>query len=342
LVEPEVVMRTRVIVPDPAAVLEGEGEMLAAVTANLADHTSKLVYADWLEERDDPRGPFLREFVQAAQGGRPLPTADGLSAGWCETVGLLLVGRIRKFDLEPYQDRLLTLARPVLELNDVTLTAERSIPPGGSKLGGRPALPRRTPWPRCGRGPLKFFAQFDLADLHPTTAGRALPAAGLLSFFTYQNMEEDRHGDPRVIFTPPGADLGLLDPPGDLDENLGRPGRPATFTVRESLDLPAATEPWEGRLGFPNEAAADHWEVRDRYWELLLAQRDLTHVLFGYARPRHLVCDPIPGPEWEQLISLKTDDDLGWGWGDGHELFWYIPTADLKTGRFDRTVEQDG
>jgi uncharacterized protein (TIGR02996 family) len=335
-------MRRVAIVPDPAAVLPGEGELLAAVVADLADHTPKLVYADWLEEQDDSRGPVLREFVRAVEGGRPLPVADGLSAGWCESVGLRLVERIREFDLEPYRDRLLPLARPVLELKDVSLTDEKTIPAGGSKLGGRPALPRRTAWPRSDRGPLKFFAQFDLADLHPTTAGRALPADGLLSFFTYQNIPEDRHGDPRVIFTPPGVDLELLDPPDDLDEDLGRPGRPATFTLRESLDLPKATEPWEGQLGLPGEAAADRWEVRDRYWDLLLMQRKITHVLFGYARPRHLACDPIPGPEWEQLISFWSDDDLGWGWGDGHELFWYIRTEDLRVGRFDRTVEEDG
>lgn len=335
-------MWKRAIVPDPAAVLPGEGELLAAVVANLADHTPKLVYADWLEEHNDPRGAVLREFVRAVQGGGPLPTTDGLSAGWCETVGHRLVERVREFDLEPFLDRLLALARPVLELNEVMLVDETVIPPGGSKLGGRPALPRGAAWPRSDRGPLRFFAQFDLADLHPTAGGRPLPAAGLLSFFTYQNLPEDRHGDPRVIFTPPGVDLGLLDPPDDLAEDLGRPGRPATFKLRESLDLPQATEPWEERIGLPGDAAADRWEVRDRYWNLLLAQRDIAHVLFGYARPRHLASDPIPSLEWEQLVSFRSDDDLGWGWGDGHELFWYVRTADLMAGQFDRTVEADG
>ncbi len=335
-------MRKHTIVPDPAAVLPGESEILAAVVANLADHTAKLVYADWLEEHNDPRGPVLREFVRAVQDGHPLPATDGLLAGWCEMVGLRLVERVREFDLEPYRDRLLALARPVLELNDVTLVDETLFPPGCSKLGGRPALPRGAEWPRSDRGPLKFFAQFDLADLHSTTGGRPLPAAGLLSFFTYQNAPEDQHGGPRVIFTPPGGDLERLDPPDDLDEDLGRPGPAATFTLRESLDLPQAMEPWEERIGLPNEAAADRWEVLNRYWSLLWAQRAVAHVLFGYARPRHIDCDPIPGPEWEQLISFKSDRDLGWGWGDGHELFWYIRTEDLKAGQFDQTVETDG
>lgn len=42
---------------DPAAVHPGEAEMLAAVLADLTDDLPKLVYADWLEERGDPRGP---------------------------------------------------------------------------------------------------------------------------------------------------------------------------------------------------------------------------------------------------------------------------------------------
>jgi uncharacterized protein (TIGR02996 family) len=37
----------------PRKLLAGEWEWLAAIVANLADDTTKLVYADWLEERSD-------------------------------------------------------------------------------------------------------------------------------------------------------------------------------------------------------------------------------------------------------------------------------------------------
>lgn len=174
-------------------------------------------------------------------------------------------------------------------------------------------------------------------------AGRVFPSTGLLSFFEYQDWYHGEHGPPAILYTPPGAELRLLDAPDDLSEDRGRPHQPATFTLRESLDLPAWGEPWEERLGFPPyERTPAHSDLTDRYWEFLKAQREVTHALFGYARPRHVVCDPIPGPEWEQLLTFSSDDTLKWGWGDGHELFWYIRSEDLKAGRFDRTETING
>lgn len=35
-----------------------------AILANLADTTLKLVYADWLQDRDDPRAEYVRLRVQ--------------------------------------------------------------------------------------------------------------------------------------------------------------------------------------------------------------------------------------------------------------------------------------
>jgi uncharacterized protein (TIGR02996 family) len=317
-------------------------EMLATVVADLADHRPKLVYADWLEEQGDTRGPYLRAFVQALADGRPPRAPKGLPAGWSETVGALLVHRIHQFGLEKYRDRLLALARPVLEINKVKLTTEAKLPLACSKLGGLPALPKGTPWPLCEKGPLRFYAQFRLADLRPAVAAFHLPADGLLSFFLYQDWAEDESGYPTILFTPAEAGLALLEPPAELDEDHGRPGRSATFTLRESLDLPKANEPWGEKLGFPGDGEEGRWDVRESYWKLQLAQRGVTHVLFGYARNRHIISDPIPGPEWEQLISLASDDVLKWGWGDGHELFWHIRTDDLRAGRFDRTETESG
>ena len=37
-----------------------EGAFLAAIRTNFGDHTARLVYADWLDEYDDPRGEYLR------------------------------------------------------------------------------------------------------------------------------------------------------------------------------------------------------------------------------------------------------------------------------------------
>ena len=40
--------------------MDNEEPFLRAIADNAADDTARLVYADWLEERGDPRAAFLR------------------------------------------------------------------------------------------------------------------------------------------------------------------------------------------------------------------------------------------------------------------------------------------
>jgi uncharacterized protein (TIGR02996 family) len=46
---------------------------IRAIVDNPGDGTARLVYADWLDDRDDPRGPYLRaemEWAKMKAGGR--------------------------------------------------------------------------------------------------------------------------------------------------------------------------------------------------------------------------------------------------------------------------------
>jgi uncharacterized protein (TIGR02996 family) len=61
-----------------------EQTFLSAIMANPDDRTTKLVYADWLEERNDPRSEIVRLKVKVA----------GLEDGWIEA-------RDRLAELEP-------------------------------------------------------------------------------------------------------------------------------------------------------------------------------------------------------------------------------------------------
>jgi uncharacterized protein (TIGR02996 family) len=47
-----------------AALEKSEEAFLAAIKANPRDRTTRLVYADWLDDRDDPRGPYLRVYCE--------------------------------------------------------------------------------------------------------------------------------------------------------------------------------------------------------------------------------------------------------------------------------------
>ena len=149
--------------PDPAADHPGEREMLAAVLSNLTDDLPKLVYADWLEDRGDPRGPYLRQFVEAMRAGTALPPAVG-SDCWNATVGTRIARAATAYGFAPHLDDLFHLARSMLRV--VTDPSDDdSIPVGATKFGGCPDLPALAEWPRVKRGPLTFLAQFDLADI---------------------------------------------------------------------------------------------------------------------------------------------------------------------------------
>lgn len=62
-----------------AADSDDELAFLNGIVENLSASRPKLVYADWLEERGDPRGPFLREFVAAGTPGGRSDFRNGLA-----------------------------------------------------------------------------------------------------------------------------------------------------------------------------------------------------------------------------------------------------------------------
>jgi uncharacterized protein (TIGR02996 family) len=321
---------------DLAAVLPGEADFLAAVVADLSDETPKLIYADWVEEQGDPRGPFLRQFVDAMcrrpakrtswlrslfRRDRDLPDNPDVSATWREMVGVSLTSRIRALEPREHWTAALKTARPAVAIA-YELCPEEPFPVGGTKFGGLPSLPEGDEWPRCPSGPMMFLAQFDLAELYRTVAGRMLPPTGLLSFFMWNNSDEDAFGEVdgrgvpgglRVILTPGDADLRVLLPPEDLTEVLGRPHVPGRLTLTDVLDVG-----WHSKSDLRSPA-----------------MKNAREQLFGCGHDRP------PGPDWVPLLYLRTDHDLGRGWGDGHALGWYIRSADLRELRFNNTTAYD-
>jgi uncharacterized protein (TIGR02996 family) len=85
-----------------------DAAFLAAIAANPVDHLPKLVYADWLEERNDPRAEFLRVQYALTQAPslndewwrlhtRRAEAASTLDASWLRaaSVGLEWIDEIR-------------------------------------------------------------------------------------------------------------------------------------------------------------------------------------------------------------------------------------------------------
>lgn len=314
--------------------LPGEREWLAAVVANLPDDAPKLVYADWLEERGDDRGRFLRAFVKAGHSMNPsdFPRAEGLSEEWLELIGFRLLETIAAAKLPELKDRALRLARPALRMKQGA-AGKGKIAVGASKVGGLPDLPPGSRWPpggdcraiynndTAGIDRLAgFVAQVNFAEVAHAQAARDLPPAGVLSFFCFMDIEND---DPdtvgvKAVFFPDPAGLVRTRPPKRLTEgNEVMSARRLTFA--ETLELPEPYKsPWSAEL--EPKKGADYGAVFDHFREL-----NFTNFL-GYARATTGI-DPTPSKRSRHLILLEN--------AVGCRLYVQLSQEDLAARNFD-------
>jgi uncharacterized protein YwqG len=224
-----------------------------------------------------------------------------------------------------------------------------AIPVGQSKLGGRPDLPARTPWPMvearlatygewgisaetgteefiwfdepirwCERYPLAFVAQVNLAEIAPFELPLRLPASGWLSFFFdsthgFGEVEEYLSGTEwKVIFSScPAEELQRAQYPGALAQQ-------SRFTARRVRPVPEVTLPYHlpfepeqlQALGLPPELTDDEY---DEY--LLQAHPRLMRLEEDERLPIHRICghpQPIQGDDMNLDCQLESHGIHSW------------------------------
>jgi len=317
--------KTKPAIPNPAAVLPGEADMLANVIADLSDDNAKLVYADWLEEHDDKRGPLLREFITAYRAGKKLPAVKSAPKPWLDLVGITLMTKTRDADLTAHANTFLRLARPALTFKS-TKAADAKLPVGASKLGGGPDMPPGAEWPVLGGDPLAFLAQFNLADLHASLVCRELPSSGLLSIFSRWDEDEgnddfSEKGSWRLFYFPDVSKLTR-----SLTPDLAFASCRLAFT--ETLTMPDTESPWDKELGLGRDN-----KVWDTYQDCI-AGYDCGHRILGYPTP--IQNDMLGKKTVRHLLTIGGDYNAGWEWGDGGSLYFTIGEEHLKAQKFDR------
>jgi hypothetical protein len=299
------------------------------------DDTPKLVYADWLEERGDDRSHFLRAYVAASRSMKlsDFPRAQGLPEEWLELIGFRLLERIAVAGLSELKDRVLRLARPAVRMKKGA-AGSRKIAVGASKIGGFPDLPPVFRWPPGGDchaiynddtgGTDRlagFLAQINFAEIAHAQDARDLPGAGVLSFFCFQDMENDNPDaiGAKAVFFPDPAGLVRTRPPKKLTEgNEVIPVRRLTF--EETLDLPVARSgPWSGEL--TPDPNTNYGAVLDHF-------RTLNFENFlGYGRSTS-GGDPTPSKRSRHLIVLEN--------AAGCQLHIQLSQDDLAAQNFDK------
>jgi uncharacterized protein (TIGR02996 family) len=325
------------VVIEKAGLSSDEFGFLAHIVSRPADDAGRLVYADWLEEQGDPRGSFLRNFVEAYRANEPLPDLGGVPAAWADVVGLTITAKVAEAGLRRWGGELLSLARPALRIEAGEANFDDPPPPptasGTTRLGGDPDLARGTDYPTGADGvPLHFLGQFNLADFQGTVAGLSFPADGLLSLFRPQSDGKNCYPTPEdcprlVRVTPIGTRLARVPRPVGLTDQPA-PFRPGLRLV-ETLRLPAEFSKWPG--------VSLTYEQASRLGEVFPTNLGGTaYILLGHVTHGNIGEEPLKDrPDWVQLVLLPYFEGPDYGISD-MSLSYQLPAADLKAGRFDR------
>lgn len=232
--------------------------------------------------------------------------------------------------LNPVRDRL---------LGDLRISARTAlrrgepVQPRCSRLGGLPELPAGTAWPRSVDGHcLWFLGQIDLADLGRRLGdspghNAKLPSEGLLSFFALPEPSDDDDEYPaKVIWTPPGIEVGELAAPDDLvafaaqwSAGYSRQGLfdPVRVCFETELVLPHAFDVVEAGTGYDDPTMV-----------VLLAFGELTALRSGEARFLGWPDwgqDSVAAPNERLLLQLRcshpAEDPVGVCFGEGDFFF---------------------
>jgi hypothetical protein len=219
---------------------------------------------------------------------------------------------------------------------DITRSAATSgLGPSGSRFGGSPDLEAGADWPRHEKGPYRFLAQIDLAELAALRASfhvrwaETLPTEGLLSLFVADDPTGDMDpegeifwGDPRYAIarlSPPGARRVATRPPPEVDF-----GEPVGISFAPAIDIPFdryQVPNWPFR---PQEAAA---------YEELRAKLHGPDYLFGYPAHCSLGYDPTPAGQIP-LLTVASNDPQSWEWHDGDYLMLFFDPSAPRIGTF--------
>jgi hypothetical protein len=225
----------------------------------------------------------------------------------------------------------------------VAIRTTSSVRPGGSRFGGAPDLPIGTAWPRHEKGPYRFLAQIDLAELAPHCASfaapwsEALPKEGLLVLFVADDPTgeidpegEIFWGDPRyatALLVDKDAALAPQSPPAEVDY-----GAPIGIAFEPGVDIPYSRDQvsdWPfAKYAYGTEEYVAYDRIR---WSLREAEWRDAHHLFGYPTGQTLAYDPTPAGQIP-LLTLASNEERDWGWHDDGHLMLFLRRGALQPG----------
>jgi uncharacterized protein YwqG len=318
-------------------ILEGEREWLRKIHRNLLSIDLLERYSKWLASKDSKRSIFISQFTRSIGSNFtiPLPQPTGFHQEWLDTIGFELINKMVQTGCTAYFKNITALVRPALRLI-LSKDNDPSLEVGESKIGGDPDLPPGMPWPlgedcraiynddTAGeKRQAGFLAQVNLQEIAVLHLADDLPERGLLSFFCFQDIENDNCDKVGVAcyYFPGIQRLERRTCPPDLSEG-NTPITVQRLYFEETLDLPETYDsPWTNEYGFDTEPFKE-----DFFYHF--AEVNFYNT-FGYARAT-TGGDPTPSKDYQHLILLENSA--------GCRLHIPISKQDLKDCRFENVI----
>jgi hypothetical protein len=199
---------------------------------------------------------------------------------------------------------------------------------GATRVGGPPDLPEATPWPAVKKAPMTFVGQLDLAAIAGLSGpnwATLLPRSGLLSFFVHDSDPENYAQKGAVLLTEASVPLVRREAPAALLAK-GRPLAPACRV--ELIPMLALVHPTHRAVtqGLSAAEAEAYRKVREAIdlprVSLILGHRDRYD---GAVKRGHRL-----------LLSMSSDPQANFQWGDVDELAFFIAEKALAAGDFSK------
>lgn len=272
-----------------------------------------------------------------------LPSAGNLAGDWVAMTGSPMVQKLLDPDIDELPAKMLRLMRPMVRLKPVRCSDE-DITLGASKFGGKPHLAPDTQWPQCEHGFLSFVAQINFADLTPFVISHTypLPKSGLLVIFAMNDLNEgvqpgmeEYQDEPweseltRAFYYPEGTHLEACMQPEAILADEDYIPHPCDLIMTEALGQP----PDESDI--PDSFCSD--EEKQIFIDQYFAhdhEETFSHLMGWQTHGRST--NTAPGPDWLNLLTLASHEELEWCWCDGQNLDIYIHPDDMRARKFNR------
>jgi len=313
-------------------ILKGERYWIEKVKSNLLDISVLEEYGNWLSRFDSDRAIFVEEFKNNLlnQLNKDFLLERNYIEEWKEVIGFNLAYQMKKHNCFFQRNEILSFIRPALRMEKSSI---ENTDIGESKIGGSPDLPKEFPWPLgedCNvffnestedeKRLAGFIAQINLKEISGFKTHNNLPEKGLLSFFCFQDIENDnpdKIGIRCFYFQDLEGFEKKVSPKELTDGNAEMKVSKMEFI--ETYDFPESYDsPWSAEIELKTEGLEDFFDYyRNKNFENIL----------GYGRGT-TGSDPTENREYQHLIMLENSAEC--------RLHIQIPIKDLKVMDFDK------